>query len=63
MSFLNVLSSNDVPVKVNYSFTVILKRDDGDHPLLEYSYTNKNYDVELDAAFKISTDNDILKFE
>ena len=50
-------------IKVNYSVVVILKKGNEDTPLFKYSYSYKNYDVELDTAFKISTENDIFKFE
>ena len=63
MRFLNVLHSYDFPIKVNYSLAVILKKGNESGPLFEYSYSNKNYDVEMDTAFKISTETDILKFE
>ena len=53
----------DFLVKVKYYFAVILKKGDESLPLFEYSYANKYFDVELDAAFKISTEADILKFE
>ena len=61
--FSNILRVYTITVKVNYSFAVILKRSDRFHLLFEYSYPNKNNEVELDVDFKMSTDDDILKFE
>ena len=63
MRFLNVLRPYDFPIKVNYSLTVILKKGNEGDPLFEYSYSNKNNDVEMATAFKISTETGTLKFE